>query len=540
MKRIKIMYISNEATLGGAAQSLIDMLKGIREYAEPFVIIPDRGVIEERLKQLNIDYKIVSFSTGYGPMGTTCEEKVNMDFVSNYQAALELLPIVLDINAQIIHTNSSTSNVGAFLAMMANVPHVWHIRELMEEQFECSFYDAVLKKQLFYSASRVITISHFVQRVVEQKYGLKSIPLYDGLDIERFKEEIDIKKVEKNVFQVIIAGAVTKAKGQWDAIKAFRILLEQGYNNVHLHIVGDGSVQFIWEMKRYIKKYNLDNNIHLHSYRKDLADMRKKSHFAITTSKMEALGRVTLEAMLAGISVIGANSGGTLEIIGEHEERGYLYKQGDSEDLARVIKRAIREYEMIGKGVLENAQHYACDNFNALDYAKKMFTIYQQVIEEYRDCNKEQQDILDAMDTKYNLLKDKYTVASRIDCGQERKAWRMFYNSQKWLQIYHEGKTLEKYFVDNNWKTIAIYGMGHFGCCLYDELEDTSIKVKYAIDQNFECMKEILEIKKPDDELEYVDVVIVTAIHDYDEIKEKLSQKVKCPIVSLEEIIYGA
>ena len=53
---------------------------------------------------------------------------------------------------------------------------------------------------------------------------------------------------------------------------------------------------------------------------------------------MEALGRVTLEAMLAVNMVIGTYTGGTLELIGENQERGYLYKQGNYRDLAKVMK----------------------------------------------------------------------------------------------------------------------------------------------------------------------------------------------------------
>jgi len=41
-----------------------------------------------------------------------------------------------------------------------------------------------------------------------------------------------------------------------------------------------------------------------------------------------------------------------------------------------------------------------------------------------------------------------------------------------------------------------------------------------------------------DDSLEDVDVVIVTAITFFDEIETKLSEKLDCPIISLEDILY--
>lgn len=36
-----------------------------------------------------------------------------------------------------------------------------------------------------------------------------------------------------------------------------------------------------------------------------------------------------------------------------------------------------------------------------------------------------------------------------------------------------------------------------------------------------------------------VDVVVVTAIHYHNEIQKQLSQKVKCPIVGLNTIVYS-
>ena len=35
-----------------------------------------------------------------------------------------------------------------------------------------------------------------------------------------------------------------------------------------------------------------------------------------------------------------------------------------------------------------------------------------------------------------------------------------------------------------------------------------------------------------------VDVIVVTAISYFDEIEEKLSERVDCPVVSLEDIVY--
>ena len=49
-----------------------------------------------------------------------------------------------------------------------------------------------------------------------------------------------------------------------------------------------------------------------------------------------------------------------------------------------------------------------------------------------------------------------------------------------------------------------------------------------------------MDVVSVDDNLEVVDAVVVTAVTFFDEIQEKLSAKMDCPILSLEDILYEA
>lgn len=58
-----------------------------------------------------------------------------------------------------------------------------------------------------------------------------------------------------------------------------------------------------------------------------------------------------------------------------------------------------------------------------------------------------------------------------------------FYIFNQWLYLRQKGKQLYLFFEDNQIENIAIYGMGALGERLYDELKDSSISVRYAIDR---------------------------------------------------------
>lgn len=118
------------------------------------------------------------------------------------------------------------------------------------------------------------------------------------------------------------------------------------------------------------------------------------------------------------------------------------------------------------------------------------------------------------------------------------KVHELYMAFDQWLRVRQEGKTLVEYFKKQGYKTVAIYGMKELGERLYDELQGSDITVKYVIDKNADEIYADVDVITPDEELEPVDVIVVTALYFFDEIEEMLSDKVDYPIISLEDILY--
>lgn len=106
-----------------------------------------------------------------------------------------------------------------------------------------------------------------------------------------------------------------------------------------------------------------------------------------------------------------------------------------------------------------------------------------------------------------------------------------------WIMVKVDGKEIGHYLQDKGCREIAIYGMNDLGEILRKDLSQNGVTVKYAIDRNAMCIRTEIDVLLPEDELPDVDMIIVTAIAFFDEIEEKLSKKVKCPVVSLREIV---
>lgn len=107
----------------------------------------------------------------------------------------------------------------------------------------------------------------------------------------------------------------------------------------------------------------------------------------------------------------------------------------------------------------------------------------------------------------------------------------------EWMTLREQEINLSDYLKRYHYKRIAVYGMGILGRHLLYDLEKSGIVVAYIIDRRVELKHPWLDVKGPDDDLEDIDAVVVTAIADFDEIFDALKPRIHCPIVSIAEII---
>jgi len=122
--------------------------------------------------------------------------------------------------------------------------------------------------------------------------------------------------------------------------------------------------------------------------------------------------------------------------------------------------------------------------------------------------------------------------------GMSDKHLALFLMMNQWVKVRQGGKNLSEYFEKNGYKKIGIYDMSYAGETLIDELKDSSVIIAYGIDKNADLIYADVDVLSMDDNLEPVDAVVVTAITFFDEIGEKLLEKVDCPIISLEDVLY--
>lgn len=108
-----------------------------------------------------------------------------------------------------------------------------------------------------------------------------------------------------------------------------------------------------------------------------------------------------------------------------------------------------------------------------------------------------------------------------------------------WMYLRDHQINVSDFFHKYGYREIAIYGMGKLGRHLLYELEQGDISVAYGIDKNSgENGRDMgMRIYAPGSPVPEVDAVVITVTNQYAQIGRMLNKTMKCPKITMEEII---
>ncbi len=378
---MKICFVSHSGDIGGAELSLLYLLKTLNKYpsTKALVVLPSKGGLTTKLDEAKISYIIQPYKWWTVRRG----EKINSvktTFRHHLDDALKLGANINKFKPDLIVTNTSVLCVGALVANSLNIPHIWYVRELGEKDhgfifeyglaFTSKFINAFSSKVIFNSRATEKEFDRYVSKD-------KSIVIYNSIDTDNMlpKEHSKFDFNFSKSFKLLIAGTISKKKGQLDAIRATTLLLAEKMN-IELLILGRCT-----DKKLTDKINSLINTGDRKTYiqMKDFVDnpypLFRKCNAVLVCSKSEAFGRTILEGMLLKKPVIATNSGGVPEII-KNGENGLLYRPGNYRELANKIKLLINNPKL-AKKISANGFHIAKTEFSNKNYSYKLKRIFE-------------------------------------------------------------------------------------------------------------------------------------------------------------------
>lgn len=140
------------------------------------------------------------------------------------------------------------------------------------------------------------------------------------------------------------------------------------------------------------------------------------------------------------------------------------------------------------------------------------------------------------------IPKNVYIESSSNKLQDRADKFRFYVNiMDAWMLLWEQERSVADFLKRYNYEKVAVYGLGILGKHLIFELLQKNIEISYTIDQN-ECLSYPGIPHYPLKEgLSMVDAIIVTAVYEFDDIWMNIRNcKVKCPILSLVEMVYEA
>lgn len=378
---MNLLYSSAEATISGANKSMCIVAETLRrEGNNVYVLLPEKGPIEEELKDRGIQYFIIkSHSWIEADKKNTMLKNLKMIIkkYANLFAIKKIKMILQKYKIDIVHNNSSSSYVAVKAAQMLNIKTVWHFREFLEEDHGIRISRFFNSKNIIENCSAGIAISKSIYDKFSKIYKNLYIKLiYNGIKVDDFYNE---KKILQNgTVTISIIGRVSAGKGQKELIDAIKIIRDEGISNILINIVGDDTYKYAEDLKEYVKENKLDKMVEFIKPTKDIQKIYKNTDILVVASRNEAFGRVAVEGMLSSCLVIGANTAGTKEIV-KDMETGILYNQGDDKDLANKLKLAIDNNEKMNEIIIK-ARDYAKKKFDSEQNARNIANLYYELL----------------------------------------------------------------------------------------------------------------------------------------------------------------
>ena len=392
MSILKVVFITHYTNLYGANRSLLNLIEGLKSYnVSSHVIVPYKGDITNALSELDVEYAIFPFKwwvSNFEIKGNIREKSIKI-LRHKYHAVKRLRDNLLLLeglaaqlkkwNIDLVYTNSSVIPVGAFVAQKLQLPHVWHLREFIDLDY--NFHHDWGKKVFNYfvaKADRRIAISHAIRDYLANNCSADTTPvIYNGIASEaKFDRLYQVKKElpSKKPYTFSLVGLVHPCKGQDVAIKALSLLVKR-IPETQLLIVGGGDISHLQQL---INTLNVADKVKFWGHIDDPYQAYLNSDAVLMCSKNEGMGRVTVEAMSAYCPVIGYDNAGTSELI-QHEHTGLLYK-GEHEELAVCMQRFV-ENPIWAKQLGDNAWHMARQTYSIEVYARNVYQLLSSLVE---------------------------------------------------------------------------------------------------------------------------------------------------------------
>lgn len=379
---MRVLFITHVLSMAGANRCLFQLVKELKQdyKVEPMVLAPNtdnsNGTIISALQEIGV--LVITADIRFFKLEHPSFRNV-IGYIRYLWRQRFLYKELQSYHFDIIHSNSSVIDVGAYLSNKLGVKHVWHLREFGDRDYNLKpiggrWYESFTYRHAdaFIAISKVIA-HYFRCKVPRDKIHIS----YDGI----FAAADILPSTHDNaVREFFCAGIICEGKNQKEIVLALDELINmrQVKDTCRLTLVGIQTQPYTDQLMALIREKHLDEYVRVLPEMNGIQSLAASMDVGIMCSKAEAFGRVTIEYQLQNLLVIANKSGANTELI-EDGKTGLLYESGNYKSLANKMQWAIEHpndlKELALKG-MENARR----NFTSERNTCEIHRLYQELL----------------------------------------------------------------------------------------------------------------------------------------------------------------
>jgi len=334
-EKIRIMYIANDLTVGGAEEIYLLLSKYLnRKFELLFVVIGEKGEIGKEIEKhsriivLNLPSRSISFK-------------------NKLKAVVRISRICRNFRPDLIHSQLWTGNtIARIVGILTGTPNIIAEQNVYLDRNKIRL---IIDKILSYHTKKIIAVSEPVKDFILQKQKIsekKVRIIHNSFDQSKFKIEKSKKFRKelgiKNDFPVVVSvGMLGRLKNQ-------RIILE-ALSNVTLGFtllfLGDGPEKD--NLKELARELKLNDKVKFLGWRRDVSNVLNASDIFVLSSYTEGLSLSLMEAMFMKKVCLVSNIKSNKVLI--NKKNGFLFSPDEPNELSEKINFVLDNRRLWGK-----------------------------------------------------------------------------------------------------------------------------------------------------------------------------------------------